>query len=159
MLASEIKARNMLKQREYIEGMVDKLFSNNDGDMCFTYAGVICSENISYFTKKGVSVNGVNSPLASAITGGRPIYLISVVDAMVTDDELQKAKDVLQKEKEAEASAQKEDGSSSIFYPFGASESRSTTGFPSRDGCRVRIIGPGTPLTSDFLASLLQDME
>lgn len=135
MLASEIKATNILRQREYIERMLEELKGNDDGDMCFPYVGVICPENLTYFGMQNVRVCKSDNQFLSALTGGRPIYIISVDEAEVTDDELKKAMEESQQAKSSEAPAQSEDSDAfnAFFEPPGARGSHPVFHFPFGD--------------------------
>ena len=91
MLAKELKIKTLKKQREFIKEHVKNGDGSPDGDTSYIFIGYVYPEVIEYFHSEGINAEEIKSDILTAITGGRPIYLFTVGDVTLTEEEYQEA--------------------------------------------------------------------
>lgn len=91
MLAKELKIKTMKRQREFILRQLSNADNRDDGDTAYRYVGHIYPEVIEYFENEGFVVTQVNSELMSAISRGLPVYVFTVGDIKLSEEELKRA--------------------------------------------------------------------
>lgn len=87
LLAKEIKIQTIRKQREFIRKQLLETKKNKDGDTAYCYVGHIFPEVIKYFEKEGFTITKVQSELLSAMTKGIPVYVFTIDDTIVLNEE------------------------------------------------------------------------
>ena len=94
MLAKEIKIKTLKKQREFIEKQLAHIpTGREDGDSAYRYVGHIYPEVIKHFESEGFVVTLVKSDMLSALTKGMPVYLFTVGDIELSEEELKQAEE------------------------------------------------------------------
>ena len=94
MLAKEVKIKTLKRQREFIEEKLMKIStSQNDGDSSYSYVGYVYPEVIKYFEDEGFVVTPVKSEMVTAMAKGRPVYLFTVGDIKLSEEELKQAEE------------------------------------------------------------------
>lgn len=91
MLAKELKIKTLKKQREFIQDQLSHANTRNDGDTAYRYVGHVYPEVIKYFESEGFVVTQVHSDLLSALVKGMPVYLFTVGDVELSEEELEQA--------------------------------------------------------------------
>lgn len=91
MLAKELKIKTMKKQREFIQQQLSNVDTRDDGDTAYRYVGHIYPEVIKHFESEGFVVTQVNSELLSAMFKGLPVYVFTVGDIKLSEEELKQA--------------------------------------------------------------------
>ena len=101
MLAKEIKIKTLKKQREFIREQLNVFPTNrSDGNSGYIYVGYIHPEVIKYFESEGFVVTCVKSDLLSALTKGMPVYLFTIGDIELSEEELKQAEEYEPKDEE-----------------------------------------------------------
>ena len=89
MLAKENKIKTLKIQREFIKRQLAQIpIQSRDGDPSYTYVGHIYPEVIKYFENEGFVVTLVESDILTALTKGKPVYLFTVGDIELSEEEL-----------------------------------------------------------------------
>lgn len=91
MLAKEIKIKNLRKQREFIEKQLSHTTSKEDGDTAYRYVGHVYPEVIEYFENEGFMVTKIESDMLTMMTKGLPVYLFTVGEVKLSDEEMKEA--------------------------------------------------------------------
>ena len=91
MLAKELKIKTLKKQREFIQEQLSHADTRNDGDTAYRYVGHLYPEVIKHFESEGFVVTQVHSDLLSAMVKGLPVYLFTVGDVELSEEELEQA--------------------------------------------------------------------
>lgn len=104
MLAKEVKIKNIKKQREFIKEQLEHRLDhqNKDGDTAYRYVGHVLPEVIAYFTNEGYKVERITSDMLTAATKGLPVYLFTISDDVVLNDEELKAAEEVEYEPDDE---------------------------------------------------------
>ena len=94
MLAKENKIKTLSRQRKFIETQLNDIAENReDGNTSYTYVGSIYPEVIKHFENEGYDVTLVKSDLLSALAKGMPVYLFTVGDIKLSEEELKQAEE------------------------------------------------------------------
>ncbi len=93
MLARDIKIRQLIEQREYIERKLEGAMERRNGDCSYIYTGHLYPENVEYFRREGFSINLVESDALKATTMGVPVFLFTIaIDVRLNDEEVRKSR-------------------------------------------------------------------
>lgn len=94
MLAKEIKIKTIKRQREFIEKQLRRISTeHNDGDSAYSYVGYIYPEVIKHFENEGFIVTLLKSDMLLVATRGLPMYLFTVGDIELSEEELKQAEE------------------------------------------------------------------
>lgn len=104
MLAKEVKIKNIKKQREFIKEQLEHRLDhqNKDGDTAYRYVGHVLPEVIAYFNAEGYKVERITSDMLTAATKGLPVYLFTISDEVILNDEELKAAEEVEYEDDEE---------------------------------------------------------
>ena len=104
MLAKEVKIKNIKRQREFIKDQLEHLLNhqNEDGDTAYLYVGHVLPEVIDYINAEGYKVERITSDMLTAATKGLPVYLFTISDEVVLNDEELKAAEEVEYEDDEE---------------------------------------------------------
>lgn len=91
MLAKELKIKTLKKQREFIAEQLSHVDTRGDGDTAYSYVGYIHPEVIKHFESEGFVVTPVKSDMLNVATKGKPVYVFTIGDIELTEEELQQA--------------------------------------------------------------------
>lgn len=107
MLAKENKIKTLKRQREFIEKQLAQIPEHRqDGDTSYTYVGYIYPEVIKHFENEGFVVTLVKSDLISILTKGVPLYLFTVGNIELSEEELKQAEEYKATDDEDKESAE-----------------------------------------------------
>ena len=94
MLAKELKIKTLKQQREFIKEQLKQIpAGRKDGDTSYRYVGYIHPEVIEYFENEGFVVTRIKSDLLTAMAKGLPVYLFTVGNIKLTEEELKQAEE------------------------------------------------------------------
>lgn len=104
MLAKEVKIKNIKRQREFIKDQLEHRLNhqNEDGNTAYSYVGHVLPEVIDYFKAEGYKVERITSDMLTAATKGLPVYLFTISDEVVLNDEELKAAEEVEYEDDEE---------------------------------------------------------
>lgn len=90
-MAKEIKIKTMKRQREFIKKQLAHADTREDGSTSYSYIGYIYPEVIAYFESEGFTITKVESDMMTAMTKGDTVYLFTIGDMELTEEELKEA--------------------------------------------------------------------
>ena len=107
MLAKELKIKTLKQQREFIKEQLKQIpAGRKDGDTSYRYVGYIHPEVIEYFENEGFVVTRIKSDLLTAMAKGLPVYLFTVGNIKLTEEELKQAEAYQAEDKDNEVKAE-----------------------------------------------------
>lgn len=94
MLAKELKIKTLKRQREFIEEQLSHGYGRDDGNTAYRYVGCMYPEVIKYFEDEGFIVERIESDNLPNMIQGLPVYLFTISDIKLSEDELKEAESI-----------------------------------------------------------------